>query len=117
MPPNRHASALQVAMRVGQVRSPTTIYNWLKQPVSRATFRRNLSRRGRHRLLTEAQEYLIIGHAIHRRSEFLAVQAKDLIMFSCNYLNVTLSSQYISTLLKRYHWSSQSHDKVIPTGR
>ena len=105
--PDRIVSPLQVAMCVGQVRSSSTIYNWLKEPVSRATLRRNLSRRGRHRLLTEAQEYLIIGHAIHRRSEFLAVQAKDLIMFSRKYLNVTLSQPYISVLLKRYGWSSQ----------
>lgn len=118
--PSLRRPVTSIALRVGRVTSPRTIHRWAKEGTTQATLRKNLSRRGRRPLLNELQKCLIMGHAVHRRSEQKPVNRAHLVDFCRDYLNIKIAPQRISDLLKEAGWSRQksmSRASRLTTGK
>lgn len=87
--------------------SRATIYRWVNSDMSQDAIIERLSHRGRHALLSEAQEALLIGNVIDRRLNLLPVERGTVIDFSEAYLNKHLRPQYVSSVLAKYAISLQ----------
>jgi len=87
--------------------SRRTIYRWLTSDMSQEAIAERLSHRGRHALLSEAQEALLIGNVVDRRLNLLPVERSTVIDFSEAYLNKHLRPQYVSSVLAKYALSLQ----------
>jgi transposase len=98
---------LELACPLPPVPHARTYRRWKREEVSREDHKARLSRRGRHRKLSEQQEKLLIGYACDRRRSLLAVTQADLIDFAKSHFNVTLRKGDITNITQRAGFSSQ----------
>jgi transposase len=98
---------LELACPLGHVPHVNTYLRWKREHLSPEDHKAHLSLRGRHRLLSEQQEKLLIGYACDRRRSLLAVTQADLIDFSKSHFNITLHNWVITDITQRAGFSSQ----------
>jgi transposase len=105
--PGLAPAPLSIAQATSGGASRQTIYNWLHSNMSQEAIDERLSHRGRHALLSEAQEALLVGHVIDRRLNLLPVERHTVIDFAAAYLDKTLRPQFVSTVLQKHGISLQ----------
>ena len=87
--------------------SRAQIYAWLKKDLTEEAQEIREESRGGERVLTEAQEMLLVGFAICERDALQAVTQVKLSEFCESYLNETPSQSTISRIMARNGFSSQ----------
>jgi hypothetical protein len=100
-----HSLALASAASDGATKA--TIYRWLHSDMSDNEVAKRLSHRGRHSLLSDEQQCLVVGYFIHRRQDLLHVDRSVLIEFCKHYFNYEPIPQMISDIISNYRISSQ----------
>lgn len=104
---------LSIAQATSGGASRQTIYNWLHTDISQEAITERLSHRGRHALLSEAQEALLVGNVMDHRLNLLPVERRTVIDFAAAYLNKNLRPQFVSTMLQKRGISLQ---QSLPRG-
>jgi hypothetical protein len=105
--PGLALAPLSVAQATSGGASRRTIYNWLHSNMSEEAISERLSHRGRHALLSEAQEALAVGNVIDHRLSLLPVERHTVIDFAAAYLNKNLRPQFVSAMLQKHGISLQ----------
>jgi hypothetical protein len=82
--------------------SKRSINRWENVKLSDEAVDDRLSRRGRHKLVSEEKDMLMVGFFIDCRLNFLSVSREKVIAFAKDYLGVTPRPQYISELLAKH---------------
>ena len=109
--PNLRGQSVSQLIRLASTPRPppsrASYYSWLRTPLTQEELRGNLSRRGRHALLTEEQKMLLLGFACHRRRLLKTVSLQHLRDFSSTHFDVVLHNSTVSTLMKDRGFSLQ----------
>lgn len=100
--------ALKLASRAAGGASKRSLERWQHESNTDQDVQERLSKRGRHRLLSEAQEWLGVGYAINRRVHLKAVSRENIRAFCHGYMDLELRPQFISELMQKYGLSLQT---------
>jgi transposase-like protein len=84
-----------------------TMYRWLKQDLSPEAIAERKSHSRRRPKLSDAQQWLLVGHAIALRLKMQPVSSQDLIAFSSRIFTKVLRQQYVSEVMRRFKFSYQ----------
>lgn len=101
-------SPLRLAQIASGGASPSSIYSWRNQDLSVEAYEDGPETRGRHPVLSDDQESLLVGFACHTRSCLLPVDLEGLTRFCRSHLSETPSTSTLSRIMKKHGLSSQT---------
>jgi hypothetical protein len=87
--------------------SQRQIYEWLKSDLSDEAQQQHEENRGRPRVLSEDQEYLLVGFAVSTRTSLRPLALADLNRFCASYLGTSPSLSTLSRIMSEHGFTSQ----------